>query len=310
MERGKNLKTNITEFLLLGFSDLQAELQLTVFLFFLSAYLLTLFCNILIIVIITIDFQLHVPMYLFLRNLSFLEMCSITVTAPKAMQIFVSGDKSISFLGCASQMLVFFTVAVSECLFLTVMAFDRYLAICCPLRYSSIMSKETCHCLTVASWLVGFLLTLGQTIFIFSLPFCASNHIYHFFCDIPPVLSLACTNIFINQLSVFIVCSVAAVIPFLLILCSYANIAYSIALIKSTTGRHKAISTCGSHLTSVILFYGTAMVVYLRLNAQEFGGINRGIALFYCIVIPVINPLIYSLKNKDLKSSLMKYIEI
>ncbi|XP_053326548.1 olfactory receptor 10AG1-like [Spea bombifrons] len=302
------LRTNVTEFVLLGFSDLSQSLQAVLFTFLLSAYLLTLFGNGLILFTVTLDRGLHTPMYFFLRNLSFIELFFTTVTIPKVLSDFRSQKRSISFYGCATQMFVFFAVGVTECVFLAVMAFDRYMAICRPLRYLSVMSRKLCYKLTVGSWLTGLLVSLGQTTFIFTLPYCASNHLEHFFCDIPPLLSVACSNTFINQLSVFMACLTGATIPFVLILCSYVRILSSITLIRSAEGRHKALSTCGSHLASVILFYGTAMFMYLRLGSRRPTGNDRPITLFYCMVIPAINPLIYSLRNKDMKRALVKLV--
>uniref|UniRef100_A0A803JI32 Olfactory receptor n=1 Tax=Xenopus tropicalis TaxID=8364 RepID=A0A803JI32_XENTR len=300
--------SNFTEFLLLGFSDFHFKHQVSIFMFFCSAYVFTLLGNVLVIVTVTSDSRLHTPMYFFLRNLSFIELCFITVTVPKAMHIFMSEMKSISLIGCAFQMLAFVSLGGTECLFLAVMAFDRYVAICNPLRYTSVMSHKTCFYLTSGSWVVGCFVSFGLTSSTFSVACCNSNHILHFFCDITPVLNLACVNTFNNELFVFIVCTLVVVIPFLAILCSYMNILYSIGLIHSAQGRHKAFSTCGSHLVSVILFYGTAMIIHFRMRSQGSAGNDRMIAPVFCILIPAINPLIYSLRNKDVKQSVRKLL--
>ncbi|CAN2390411.1 Olfactory receptor, partial [Pristimantis euphronides] len=305
---GRDRQTNITEFFLLGFSDLALPVQATIFTFFLCAYILTLVGNGLIILTVSFEPVLQTPMYFFLRNLSFHELCLTTVTVPKVLENFLSEERSISFLACAIQMFIFFSIGVSECVFLAVMAFDRYMAICHPLRYTSVMNTKMCYQLTIGSWAIGSLESLAQTGFIFSLPYCGSNRIAHFFCDVPPVLSLACTNTFINKLTVFIACMCTAGVPFLLILCSYLNILSSILLIHSSEGRHKALSTCSSHLVSVIFFYGTAMFTYLRLGTHGSDENDRMISLLYCIVIPAINPLIYSLRNKEMKAALRKLI--
>ncbi|XP_066434025.1 olfactory receptor 10AG1-like [Eleutherodactylus coqui] len=306
MERDQ--QTNITEFFLLGFSDLSSPLQATIFSFFLFAYILTLVGNGLIILSVSFEPVLQTPMYFFLRNLSFHELCLTTVTVPKVLEDLMSNERSISLLACSIQMCIFFAIGVSECIFLGVMAFDRYMAICQPLRYTSVMNTKMCYQLTVGSWVIGSLESIGQTSFIFSLPYCRSNHIAHFFCDVPPVLSLACSNTFINKLTVFIACMFTAGVPFLLILSSYINIMSSILLIHSSEGRHKALSTCSSHLLSVILFYGTAMFTYLRLGTHGSDENDRMISLLYCIIIPAINPLIYSLRNKDMKAAVKKLI--
>ncbi|XP_044130240.1 olfactory receptor 10AG1-like [Bufo gargarizans] len=279
-----------------------------IFTFFLCAYIFTLVSNGLIILTISLESILQKPMYFFLRNLSVHELCFTTVTVPKLLQVFISKDLSISFSACAIQMFIFFTIGVSECVFLGFMAFDRYMAICHPLRYTSVMNTQMCYQLSVGSWVIGSFVSLGQTSFVFSLPYCGSNLIAHYFCDIPPLLKLACTNTFINELSVFIVCMCGAGVPFLLILCSYVNIMISILLIHSSEGRHKALSTCSAHLTSVILFYGTTMLTYLRIDTYGSDKNDRFLSLFYCIIIPAINPLIYSLRNKEMKTALRKVI--
>ncbi|OCT64678.1 hypothetical protein XELAEV_18045775mg [Xenopus laevis] len=302
--------SNFSEFLLLGFSDFSYKHQCTIFMFLCCTYIFTLLGNGLIILTVTQNPLLHTPMYFFLRNLSFIELSSITVTIPKAMYIYMSEAKSISLLGCAFQMQAILSVGVSECLFLAVMAFDRYMAICNPLRYMIVMSHKMSFHLTTGSWVVGFFVSFGLTSSIFNVPCCKSNHILHFFCDIPPVLNLSCVNTFKNELTVFTACILVVVIPFLAILCSYINILYSINHIHLAEGRHKAFSTCTSHLVSVILFYGTAMFVHLRLGTQGSTGNDRMIALVYCVIIPAINPLIYSLRNKDMKQSVKKLVRV
>ncbi|XP_073491136.1 olfactory receptor 10A4-like [Aquarana catesbeiana] len=297
---------NRTTFFLQGFSDQSTSIQIILLIFFLVAYILSLMGNGLIILTITLDSHLHTPMYFFLRGLSVLEICSINVTVPKALGIFLSMDRSISFIGCATQMYIFFAVAVSECLFLAVMAFDRFIAICHPLRYTSVMTSFVCYQLAIGPWIVGFLLSLIHTSSIFRFPFCGSHHIAHFFCDIQPLLHLACINTFKIELYMFIVSVCGATVPFFLILCSYIKILSSVFLLRSKEARQKAMSTCSAHLVSVITFYGTAMYVHLRLGTPLSSYKDRMSALFYCIIIPTINPLIYSLKNKDMKVALVK----
>ncbi|XP_069841112.1 olfactory receptor 10AG1-like [Dendropsophus ebraccatus] len=302
------MQTNITEFILLGFTDFSPALQVIIFLFLLFAYIVTMAGNGLIILAVSFDRVLQTPMYFFLRNLSFIELCYTTVTIPKVLENFLSKDRTISFWACSFQMCIFFSIGLSECVFLGVMAFDRYMAICHPLRYTTVMSTKLCYQLTIGSWLFGFLVSSVQINYIFSLPYCGSNLIAHFFCDLAPVLSLACTNTFINELLVFFTCMCAAGIPFLLILCSYVRILSSILLIHSSEGRHKALSTCSSHLVSVILYFGTAMFTYLHLGMYGSDDNARMISLLYCIVIPAINPLIYSLRNKEMKAAIRKLI--
>ncbi|XP_053328034.1 olfactory receptor 10A4-like [Spea bombifrons] len=305
---GRIFYTNVTEFILLGFSGFSPFLQNVLFTFFLFGYVLTLFGNGLIILTVTLDHGLHTPMYFFLRNLSFLELFFTTVTVPKVLDDLLSETRSISFVGCAAQMFVFFAIAISECVFLALMAFDRYMAICHPLRYMYVMNPNICVQLTAGSWMIGFLVSFGNTCYIFSLPYCGSNLVAHFFCDASPVLNLICGDTFKFELFILVVCVVGAAIPFLLILCSYINILSSIMLIHSAEGRHKALSTCGSHLTSVFLFYGTSMFVHLRLGSDLSPVNDMMLALFYCIIIPALNPLIYSLRNTDMKKALRKLI--
>ncbi|XP_069841115.1 olfactory receptor 2D2-like [Dendropsophus ebraccatus] len=300
------MQTNITDFFLLGFSDLSPPLQAILFTFFLFSYIVTIIGNSLIILAVSFDPVLKTPMYFFLRNLSFHELCLTTVTIPKVLENFLSRERTIAFSACAFQMFSFFCIGVSECIFLGVMAFDRYMAICHPLRYTLVMSTKLCYQLTIGSWVLGSLVSLVQTSYIFSLPYCGSKRIAHFFCDNPSLLNLACTNTFINELLLFISCMCAAGIPFFLILCSYVRILSSILLIHSPERRHKALSTCSSHLVSVFLFYGTAMFTYLRLGTYGSDDNDRMISLFYCIVIPVVNPLIYSLRNKEMKAAIRK----
>ncbi|XP_018411248.1 PREDICTED: olfactory receptor 10AG1-like [Nanorana parkeri] len=307
---GIEIHSNITEFLLLGFSDFSPVSQSSIMAFFVFSYICSVLGNGLIIVLATAEPHLDTPMYFFLRNLSFIELCTTNVVVPKVLENLWSGKKSISFLGCAAQMSVFFTFAVSECVFLMMMAFDRYMAICCPLRYTSVMNTGMCYKLTTGSWVVGSLVYFSQTWYIFSLPYCNSNHIVHFFCDFPPVLTLACADTFIIKLSVSIACICGAALPLLVIFCSYIKILYSVLFIRSMEGRHKALSTCGAHLVSVVLYYGTAMFMYLRLGTSGPGANDRMIALFYCIIIPTVNPLIYSLRNKDMKTALGKHFKL
>ncbi|OCT64682.1 hypothetical protein XELAEV_18045779mg [Xenopus laevis] len=302
--------SNFTEFVLLGFSDFRYKHQLSIFTFFCLAYIFTLLANGLIFMTITFSSRLRTPMYFFLRNLSFIELCFITITIPKAMHIFMSETKSISLFGCAFQMCAFNLIGVSECLFLGVMAFDRYMAICNPLRYMTVMSQKMCFFLTAGSWVVGLFVSVGLISSIFNVPCCNSNLILHFFCDMAAVLNLACVNTFNNELFVFIACILVVAIPFLAILVSYINILCSVGLIRSKEAGHKAFSTCGSHLASVILFYGTAMIFHFRLGTQGSTANDRMIEPVFCIIIPAINPLIYSLRNKDIKQSVRRLLHV
>lgn len=298
-------QTTVTEFIILGFSAF-TDIYLPFFLLFLFIYLATLMGNAAVVYILRSDPSLHSPMYFFLCNLSILEMVYSSVTMPKILTNLLSKDKTIPFLGCAVQMFFFLAMGTTECLLLAVMALDRFTAICQPLYYNLIMSVQRCSHLAAFSWSSGFFLSLGQTAFIFSLPFCGPNVIDHFFCDIPPVLKLACTETYLNEVAIFSVCVVILLTPFLLILGSYTQIISTLLRMKSVGSHRKAYSTCVSHLTSVTLFYGTASFMYLRPRSLYSLNTDRFLALFYSVVTPMLNPLIYSLRNEEVKASLLK----
>ncbi|CAI9622182.1 unnamed protein product [Staurois parvus] len=252
------------------------------------------------------DPGLHSPMYFFLCNLSILEIVYSSVTMPKILTNLLSEDKTIPFLCCAVQMFFFLAMGATECLLLAVMALDRFTAICRPLYYSLVMSVQRCFHLAAFSWSSGLFLSLGQTAFIFSLTFCGPNVIDHFFCDIPPVLKLACTETYLNEVAIFSACVAILLTPFLLILGSYTQIISTLLRMKSVDSHRKAYSTCVSHLTSVTLFYGTASFMYLRPRSLYSLHTDRFLALFYSVVTPMLNPLIYTLRNQEVKASLLK----
>ncbi|XP_029435411.1 olfactory receptor 10A7-like [Rhinatrema bivittatum] len=307
-DNGTTNGANVSKFILLGFSRLSQELQFFLFALFLTVYLFTLMGNIMIILITTVDSLLHTPMYFFLKNLSILEICYISVTIPKMLRNFVSKDKSISFPGCTAQMYSFFTLGVTECLLLAVMAYDRYVAICNPLRYAAVMSKRMCIQLAASSWVSGNLISLGQTASIFSLPYCGPNVINHYFCDIPPVLKLACTDTSMKEVSVTITGFLVLPLPFTLVLYSYLRIITAILKVHSTAGRQKVFSTCASHFVSVILFFGTGSFTYLKVKSSNSPEKDQVLSLMYSVVTPMLNPLIYSLRNKEMKEALKKLI--
>ncbi|XP_029468017.1 olfactory receptor 5V1-like [Rhinatrema bivittatum] len=301
----KENQTQVTEFLILGFSNLP-HLQLILFNVFLLVYVVTLLGNMMVIIILQLKPVLHTPMYFFLRNLSFLEACFSSVTLPKMLVNLLAEDKTISFRGCATQMFFLLFLGTTECFLLAVMAYDRYVAICYPLRYAILMNQGLCRQLATGCWVSGILLSLGQTSFIFSLPFCGSNILNHFFCDVPPILKLACGNTFFNEVALFAVCVFILLIPFLLTLLSYSGIINTVLHMHSAEGRRKAFSTCASHLTSVTLFYGTASFMYLRPKSSYSLDTDRLLALFYSVVTPMLNPIIYTLRNKEVKGALIK----
>ncbi|XP_054849991.1 olfactory receptor 10AG1-like [Eublepharis macularius] len=305
--RQTNYKQNLSaiqEFILVGYQAYPTLL----FAVFLATYAAILLGNGLIVVVTTMDPALRTPMYFFLRSLSGLEMCYTSVTLPKMMANLMSGDRSISLPGCATQMFFLLFLGGTECFLLAVMAYDRYLAICLPLHYMTIMSQRVRVGMVVGSFIVSLPMQLWQIGIIFSLPFCGSNEIDHFFCDIPPVLSLACADLSTNELTVYVESILFVIIPFLLILASYVQISKTILCMPSATGRQKTFSTCSSHLTVVILFYGSAMIVYLRPKTPESVKVNKLLSLLYTIIIPLCNPLIYTLRNREVKAAFRKLL--
>ncbi|XP_048216460.1 olfactory receptor 10AG1-like [Perognathus longimembris pacificus] len=295
------------EFILLGFSD-RPDLQWILFGIFLFLYLTTLMCNSVIILLTKADVALHTPMYFFLSNFSFLEICYVTATIPRMLMDLCTQKGNISFLACAAQMFFVLTLGSTECLLLTAMAYDRYVAICQPLLYTLIMNHNVCLQLVAVSWISGIPVQIVQIYQIFSLPFCGSNEINDFFCDFPPIFKLACGNTFNNEIEAYFIVVLFVVVPFFLIIVSYGKIISSILKIASGRGRVKAFSTCSSHLIVVVLFYGTASITYLHQKADPCKGIGKLLSLFYTILIPTLNPIIYTLRNKDINSSLRKLL--
>ncbi|KAM3936478.1 olfactory receptor 10A7-like [Leptodactylus fuscus] len=301
-------QSNIDEFILLGFTNFNIKIQLFLFPLFLFIYIFTILGNLTIITVVTLDSLLHTPMYYFLRNLSFLEMCYITVTLPKLLHTFVAKKKTISFYACCTQMYCFFTLGVTECFLLAVMAYDRFVAICNPLRYFSVMNKATCLKMATLSWVSGNLISLGQTASIFSLPYCGPNLINHFFCDIPPMLKLACTDVSANEIAVSVTGFLVLPLPFSLVLYSYGRIIAAIMRISTSKGRKKVFSTCASHFVSVTLFFGTGAFTYVRVKTSDTPDNDKLLSLLYSVVTPLLNPLIYSLRNQEVKGGLKKLI--
>uniref|UniRef100_A0A670IWD7 Olfactory receptor n=1 Tax=Podarcis muralis TaxID=64176 RepID=A0A670IWD7_PODMU len=302
------MKDNITEtkeFYLIELSDVP-EVRISLFLVFLLIYLITLAGNGAIILAIAREVQLQTPMYFFLSNLSFLDILSPTVTVPKMLQVFMSEDKTISFAGCVLQLFLLIDFVGTEVFLLAVMAYDRYVAICSPLHYTNIMSTRLCMQLAAGSWLAticGIVNSTVHTVFIFSLSFCNSNVINHFFCDTPPILKLSCSDTHTIDILHFILSTIIALTTFVIILVSYMYILLAILKIRSPQGQQKAFSTCASHLTAVAIFYGTIIFMYLRPSSSFSMDQDKIVSLFYTLVIPMLNPLIYSLRNKDVKDN-------
>ncbi|XP_029431437.1 olfactory receptor 5I1-like [Rhinatrema bivittatum] len=300
-----NVNISMNEFLLLGFSDVP-HLQSLLFVMFLMLYLIAFLGNLSIILVIWKDPHLHTPMYFFLRNLSIIDFCYSSDIAPQALVNFLSERKNISYLGCAAQFYFFVALGGTESFLLAVMAYDRYVAICNPLLYSVVMTKRLCILLLVASYLGGFINSFIQTVCAFQLSFCRSNEINHFFCDIPPLMKLSCTDTFINEILLSTLAGSVTLSSILVILLSYTYILSAILKIRSAEGRYKAFSTCASHFVCVTLFYGTVLFMYMRPKSSYSLNQDRVVAVIYTLVIPMLNPLIYSLRNQEVKRAMRK----
>ncbi|XP_062954531.1 olfactory receptor 5V1 [Cynocephalus volans] len=298
---GKN-QTALSEFIILGFSNLD-ELKFLLFTTFFLIYTCTLGGNIFIILVIMTDPHLHTPMYYFLGNLAFLDICYTTTNVPQMMVHLLSEKKSISYVGCAAQLFAFIFFVGSECLLLAAMAYDRYIAICKPLRYSVIMNKALYSQLAASCWTGGFLNSVVHTVLTFHLPFCGNNQINYFFCDIPPLLILSCGDTSVNELVLLSIGVFLGWTPFLCIILSYLYIISTVLRIHSSEGRYKAFSTCASHLVIVLLFYGSAIFTYVRPISSYSLEKDRLISILYSAVTPMLNPIIYTLRNKDIKEA-------
>ncbi|XP_031207409.1 olfactory receptor 1500-like [Mastomys coucha] len=302
-----NNQTLILEFFLLGL-PIPSEYELLFYTFFLVMYLTTLLGNLLIILLVQLDSHLHTPMYLFLSNLSFSDLCFSSVTIPKLLQNMQSKVPSISYADCLTQLYFFLVFGDMESFLLVVMAYDRYVAICFPLHYTNIMSTKLCVSLVVLLWMLTIFHAMLHTLLTTRLSFCEKNVILHFFCDLPALLKLSCSDTYVNQLMIFIMGGIISIIPFLLIGMSYVRIFFSILKVPSTQGIHKVFSTCGSHLSVVSLFYGTIIGLYLCPSANNSTVKKTAMALMYTLVTPMLNPFIYSLRNRDIKRALIRVI--
>ncbi|XP_027708400.1 olfactory receptor 5AS1-like, partial [Vombatus ursinus] len=296
-----------TEFIFIGFTN-YLPLQIILFLLFLVIYILTLVGNTGVIILVNIDPNLQTPMYYFLSNLSFLDISYSTAITPKMLANFLA-SKNISLYGCALQMYFFACFADAECLILAAMAFDRYAAICKPLMYSTLMSKKVCVSFIVLAYFSGSMTSLVHVSLTFRLPLCRSNVINHFFCDIPPLLVLSCANTSLNKMLLFALCGFIQTSTFVIIVISYFCILVTVLNIKSPGGRSKTFSTCASHLVAVALFYGTLLFMYLRPTTKYYPETDKVVAVFYTVIFPMLNPFIYSLRNKDVKNAFQKMLD-
>nr|P23269.1 RecName: Full=Olfactory receptor 1496; AltName: Full=Olfactory receptor-like protein I3 [Rattus norvegicus]AAA41748.1 olfactory protein [Rattus norvegicus] len=302
-----NNQTFITQFLLLGL-PIPEEHQHLFYALFLVMYLTTILGNLLIIVLVQLDSQLHTPMYLFLSNLSFSDLCFSSVTMPKLLQNMRSQDTSIPYGGCLAQTYFFMVFGDMESFLLVAMAYDRYVAICFPLHYTSIMSPKLCTCLVLLLWMLTTSHAMMHTLLAARLSFCENNVVLNFFCDLFVLLKLACSDTYINELMIFIMSTLLIIIPFFLIVMSYARIISSILKVPSTQGICKVFSTCGSHLSVVSLFYGTIIGLYLCPAGNNSTVKEMVMAMMYTVVTPMLNPFIYSLRNRDMKRALIRVI--
>ncbi|XP_074087888.1 olfactory receptor 10AG1-like [Macrotis lagotis] len=297
--------THVNEFTLLGFSDIP-KFQGLLFGIFLVIYLSIITGNTLIIIITKADPALQTPMYYFLRNFSFLEICWTSVTIPRMLINLWTKNRNISFLACAAQVCLILDLGVSECLLLAAMAYDRYVAICKPLYYLFIMNHKICVQLVAGAWIIGIPVVLGQTYQVFSLPFCGSTKLNHIFCEIYPIMQLICGDTSMSEIFIYADVVLFGIVPFLLICGSYVKIIFTILKLPSAVGKSKAFSTCSSHLMVVGLFFGSSIIVYLSPKSSHSAGTDKILSLFYTTLTPLCNPMIYSLRNKDFIVTLRK----
>ncbi|XP_036786154.2 olfactory receptor 143-like [Manis pentadactyla] len=300
--------SSVTEFLLAGFTD-QPQLQLPLFFLFLLNYMVTMVGNLGLIKLICLNSHLHTPMYFFILNLSFIDLCHSLVITPKMLMSFVSEKNIISFAGCMSQLFFFCFFVHSECYVLTAMAYDRYKAICKPLMYTAAMSPQVCFLLMFGSYVMGFAGAMVHTGNMVRLSFCDSSIINHYMCDIFPLLQLSCSSTYINELVDSIIVSTVVIISSFIIFISYALILCDFLHISSAQGWSKAFSTCGSHIITVALFYGSGLFTHLKTSSVGSVAQGKFFSVFYTNVVPMLNPLIYSLRNKDVKLALKKTLK-
>ncbi|XP_071473026.1 olfactory receptor 5AP2 [Marmota flaviventris] len=301
-------QTEVTEFVLLGLSD-NPHLQGVLFALFLSIYVATMVGNLGMIAMIKMETRLHTPMYFFLSSLSFVDASYSSSVTPKMLVNLVAENKAISFNGCAAQFYFFGSFLGTECFLLATMAYDRYAAIWNPLLYPVLMSNRICFSLVGTCFLAGFGNAAVHTGMTFRLSFCGSNRINHFYCDTPPLLKLSCSDIHINGIVIMAFSSFIVISCVVIVLISYLCILIAILKMRSVEGRHKAFSTCASHLVAVTIFFGTILFMYLRPTSSYSMEQDKVVSVFYTVVIPMLNPLIYSLKNKDVKEALRKTLQ-
>ncbi|XP_021519315.1 olfactory receptor 5B3-like [Meriones unguiculatus] len=300
-------RTEVTWFILLGLTN-DPRLQLPLFIIFLLIYTITLVGNLGMFMLILLDSRLHTPMYVFLSNLSLVDFCYSSTVTPKVIAGFLTGDKIMSYNACASQMFFFANFANVENYLLVSMAYDRYAAVCKPLHYATTMTTRVCACLVIGCYICGFLNAFIYTMDALSLSFCESNVVHHFFCDVLAVMIVSCSDRHVNELVLIYVATFNIFFALILILISYTFIFTNILKMHSASGYRKALSTCASHFTAVSIFYGTVIFMYLQPSSSHSMDIDKIASVFYTMVIPMLNPLVYSLRNKDVKSAFTKIV--
>ncbi|XP_069805766.1 olfactory receptor 5V1-like [Dendropsophus ebraccatus] len=298
-------QTVVKTFILLGLSNV-SSLQVVFSLLFIFMYLVIVSGNFILIIFVLLNPRLQTPMYFFLTNLAVIDICFSSTVVPKILITTLSRDKSISFFGCAAQLYLHLALGGSECLLLAVMSYDRYIAICKPLQYNTIMGKRFCLNLIGGCWIASFFNSFLLTLYTFQLPFCRSNIIEHFFCEMPPLFHLSCADTWFNELAKYISVGLIVLGSFLLILMSYLYITLAILKIRSNKQRQKAFSTCASHLTVVTLYYGAIMFMHLRPHYAYSPEQDRVVTILYTVVTPMLNPIIYSIRNKDVKKAIRR----
>ncbi|XP_075066372.1 olfactory receptor 5V1-like [Mixophyes fleayi] len=299
--------TSETDFTLSGLSN-DERIQYLLFVIFLFLYLMSLGGNLTITTTIWTEEKLHTPMYFFLGNLSFLDICYSSVTVPKLLMGLAGGSSEISYRGCMTQLYFYVSCCSTECLLLSVMGFDRYMAICNPMHYTTIMNKQMCLQLAMGLWLIGFVTSITHTILTAQLSYCDSHRISHFFCDIPPMLKLACSDTFLNKVFILTAGGFLGLSSFVLTLVSYVHIISAILKIHTNVGRSKTFSTCASHLIVVIIFFGSISFMYMRPTSSNSLDQDQLVSLLYAVVTPALNPIIYTLRNKEVNVALKKTI--
>ncbi|XP_068129702.1 olfactory receptor 6N1-like [Hyperolius riggenbachi] len=303
------MNNTVTQFIIVGFSSLESSRHL-VFVMLLLVYFLIISGNVTIVLVIWLDSHLHTPMYMFAGMLSFLDVCYTAVTIPQILVIFWMGEVNIALTGCLLQMYFFHSLGITENYLLTVMAYDRYMAICNPLRYTMIMTSTFCRSLMFGCWLCGFMSPVTKLILVSLLPFCGSNIIHHLFCDLTPLLHLACADTSLNVITDFIINSCIIILTSAFIALTYIKILITILMMNTSEGRKKAFSTCTAHFSVVLIFFGSVAFMYIRPQTIYAPKYDQLVTINYTVLTPLLNPVVYSLRNKEIKRALRKYFQV